>query len=356
MFAAHHRLSQLIAIVDLNGQQALGYTADVLSLDPLAARWRAFGWDVHEVDGHDARRARPHHRRARHRCRTAARARRPHDVRQGRLVHGAPDQVALPADVGRASTAQALARSSAETLTRCGRPSSRRSSSSPPRDPRVAAADRRPRLHGARAVRRALPGPLLQRRRRRAEHGRRGDRPGRGGLHAVRLLDRRRSRRCARTSSSATGRCCTVCRCGSSASAADSTTARRADAPRARGPRRDARPAADDGDRAGRPRAARDRAAGDRRRAGADLLPPREGRRHARARPRRALRARPRGPGARGRRRRCSSRRAASRRRRSRRPTCSRRAACRPVCSWSRACSLRRSTISSPRSPRCLSR
>lgn len=53
MFAAHHQLSNLIAVVDLNGQQALGYTKDVLSLSPLAERWRAFGWDVHEVDGHD---------------------------------------------------------------------------------------------------------------------------------------------------------------------------------------------------------------------------------------------------------------------------------------------------------------
>jgi transketolase len=53
MFAAHHRLASLVAIVDLNGQQALGYTDDVLSLSPMAARWRAFGWDVHEVDGHD---------------------------------------------------------------------------------------------------------------------------------------------------------------------------------------------------------------------------------------------------------------------------------------------------------------
>ena len=52
MFAAHHRLSQLVAIVDLNGQQALGYTRDVLDLAPLRDRWRAFGWDVHEVDGH----------------------------------------------------------------------------------------------------------------------------------------------------------------------------------------------------------------------------------------------------------------------------------------------------------------
>jgi transketolase len=53
MFAAHHRLSNLVVIVDVNGQQALGYTRDVLDLAPLAERWRAFGWDVHEVDGHD---------------------------------------------------------------------------------------------------------------------------------------------------------------------------------------------------------------------------------------------------------------------------------------------------------------
>jgi len=53
MFAAHHQLSNLIAIVDLNGQQALGYTEQVLKLSPLAERWRVFGWDVHEVDGHN---------------------------------------------------------------------------------------------------------------------------------------------------------------------------------------------------------------------------------------------------------------------------------------------------------------
>ena len=53
MFAAHHKLANLVAIVDLNGQQALGYTGQVLSLQPLAERWRAFGWEVHEVDGHN---------------------------------------------------------------------------------------------------------------------------------------------------------------------------------------------------------------------------------------------------------------------------------------------------------------
>jgi transketolase len=53
MFAGHHRLGNLAAIVDLNGQQALGYTADVLDLPGLNDAWGALGWRVVEVDGHD---------------------------------------------------------------------------------------------------------------------------------------------------------------------------------------------------------------------------------------------------------------------------------------------------------------
>ena len=53
MFAAHHRLSSLIAIIDCNGQQALGKTADVLQMEPQADRWQSFGWRSIEVDGHD---------------------------------------------------------------------------------------------------------------------------------------------------------------------------------------------------------------------------------------------------------------------------------------------------------------
>jgi transketolase len=53
MFAAHWRLENLFVLVDLNGQQAFGYTDQVLGLSSLAERWRAFGWDVHEIDGHD---------------------------------------------------------------------------------------------------------------------------------------------------------------------------------------------------------------------------------------------------------------------------------------------------------------
>lgn len=53
MFAAHHKLSNLTAIVDVNGQQAFGYTKDVIDLSPLEERWRAFGWDTHRVGGHN---------------------------------------------------------------------------------------------------------------------------------------------------------------------------------------------------------------------------------------------------------------------------------------------------------------
>ncbi|HTY35335.1 transketolase [Mycobacterium sp.] len=53
MFASHQRLGSLVAIVDVNGQQALGHTRDILDLEPLGPRWQAFGWSVHEVDGHD---------------------------------------------------------------------------------------------------------------------------------------------------------------------------------------------------------------------------------------------------------------------------------------------------------------
>src|SRR5580658_4421590 len=53
MFAGHHRLANLVVVVDVNGQQALGHTRDVLDLEPLAEKWLSFRWDVHEVDGHD---------------------------------------------------------------------------------------------------------------------------------------------------------------------------------------------------------------------------------------------------------------------------------------------------------------
>ena len=52
-FAAHHRLSRLVAIVDRNGSQLDGKVDEVMGIEPLADKWRAFGWETHEVDGHD---------------------------------------------------------------------------------------------------------------------------------------------------------------------------------------------------------------------------------------------------------------------------------------------------------------
>jgi transketolase len=52
-FAAHHHLSGLVAIIDANRLQGLGRPDDVLACDPMAGKWRAFGWSVVEVDGHD---------------------------------------------------------------------------------------------------------------------------------------------------------------------------------------------------------------------------------------------------------------------------------------------------------------
>ena len=53
LFAAHHQLDNLVAIVDYNKIQSFGSVAEVLGLEPLAEKWRAFGWAVREIDGHD---------------------------------------------------------------------------------------------------------------------------------------------------------------------------------------------------------------------------------------------------------------------------------------------------------------
>ena len=53
MFTAHYKLDNLTAVVDRNGLQIDGPTERVMSLEPLADKWRAFGWHVIEVDGHD---------------------------------------------------------------------------------------------------------------------------------------------------------------------------------------------------------------------------------------------------------------------------------------------------------------
>ncbi|MBA2132161.1 transketolase [Capillibacterium thermochitinicola] len=50
--AAHHRLDKITALIDLNGLQNDGPTAQEMSMEPMAAKWRSFNWHVVEIDGH----------------------------------------------------------------------------------------------------------------------------------------------------------------------------------------------------------------------------------------------------------------------------------------------------------------
>ncbi len=53
MFAAQYKLDNLVAFIDLNGQQLDGYTKDIMDMSNMGERFKAFGWNVQEVDGHD---------------------------------------------------------------------------------------------------------------------------------------------------------------------------------------------------------------------------------------------------------------------------------------------------------------
>jgi transketolase len=53
MFAARHKLAGLCVIVDYNKWQATGRSNETLHLSPLREKWESFGWDAHEIDGHD---------------------------------------------------------------------------------------------------------------------------------------------------------------------------------------------------------------------------------------------------------------------------------------------------------------
>ncbi|NQV78149.1 MAG: transketolase, partial [Lutibacter sp.] len=53
MFSSHHKLDNLIAIVDYNKLQSLDTIENTLNLEPFADKWKAFGWHVIEMDGHN---------------------------------------------------------------------------------------------------------------------------------------------------------------------------------------------------------------------------------------------------------------------------------------------------------------
>jgi transketolase len=53
LLAASQKVNTLTAIIDFNKWQATGRSQEVMALDPLAAKWEAFGWHAQEIDGHD---------------------------------------------------------------------------------------------------------------------------------------------------------------------------------------------------------------------------------------------------------------------------------------------------------------
>jgi transketolase len=52
MTASHYKLDNVCAIIDNNGLQIDGYCSDVMSIEPIVDKWRAFGWHVIDINGH----------------------------------------------------------------------------------------------------------------------------------------------------------------------------------------------------------------------------------------------------------------------------------------------------------------
>ena len=104
MFAAHHGLDNLVALIDYNKLQSLTTIAGTLALEPLADKLRAFGWAVREVNGHDhAGLEAALLERGDEEARAAIGAGHAHDQGQGRQLHGEPRRVALQ-EPGRRTT------------------------------------------------------------------------------------------------------------------------------------------------------------------------------------------------------------------------------------------------------------
>ena len=53
MFSSHHKLDNLVALIDYNKIQSLASVANTLTLEPFKDKWKSFGWNVIEIDGHD---------------------------------------------------------------------------------------------------------------------------------------------------------------------------------------------------------------------------------------------------------------------------------------------------------------
>lgn len=53
LFASHNKLDNLTVIIDKNGLQYDGNTSEIISMEPLDAKWQSFGWEVENINGHD---------------------------------------------------------------------------------------------------------------------------------------------------------------------------------------------------------------------------------------------------------------------------------------------------------------
>ena len=90
MEASHYQLDNLVGITDHNRLQIDGWVKDVMNIEPLDERYRSFGWEVIEVDGHDLPQVVKRMRKAkkRSRARQAHHDHRQHGQGQGRQLHG----------------------------------------------------------------------------------------------------------------------------------------------------------------------------------------------------------------------------------------------------------------------------
>ena len=53
LVASHHQLNNLVVLIDRNQIQSLGFTENTVKLDPIGTKWKSFGWDTIEIDGHN---------------------------------------------------------------------------------------------------------------------------------------------------------------------------------------------------------------------------------------------------------------------------------------------------------------
>lgn len=96
LFANHYRLENLVAVIDHNRMQSLDYCENTLELEDLGAKWRAFGWNVIRLDGHDHNALRSALADTHNESAQAHGRYRRHGKGQGRVVYGERYSLALP--------------------------------------------------------------------------------------------------------------------------------------------------------------------------------------------------------------------------------------------------------------------